>query len=82
MTLVLRMSSEQRRSLAALVDSQQTKGSANYRRWLTPEEFGRQFGPAPEDLSKIQGWLEQEGFEVGKTAKGGMWIEFSGTRVR
>ena len=79
MTLVLRMSSEQRRSLAALVDSQQTKGSANYRRWLTPEEFGRQFGPAPEDLSKIQGWLEQEGFEVGKTAKGGMWIEFSGT---
>ena len=37
MTLVLKMSSEQERSLTALLDGQQTKGSANYHRWLTPE---------------------------------------------
>jgi hypothetical protein len=79
MTLVLKMSSEQQRGLAALLDSQQTKGSASYHRWLTPEEFGRQFGPAPEDLAKIQNWLAQEGFQVGTVAKSGLRIEFSGT---
>ena len=79
MTLVLKMSSEQERSLTALLDGQQTKGSANYHRWLTPEEFGQQFGPAPDDLTKIQSWLELEGFQVGTTAKSGLWIEFSGS---
>jgi hypothetical protein len=79
MTLVMKMSSDQQRSLTALLDGQQTKGSANYHRWLTPEEFGRQFGPTTDDLKKIQSWLEQEGFQVGTTARSGMWIEFSGT---
>ncbi len=78
MTLALKMSPEQQQALAALLDGQQTKGSANFHRWLTPEEFGRQFGPAPEDLTKIENWLEEQGFRVGKVAKSGMWIEFSG----
>jgi hypothetical protein len=79
MTLVLRRPSEQQQALVALLDSQQTRGSANYHHWLAPEEFGKQFGPAPEDLKKITGWLEQEGFSIGSVAKSGMRIEFSGT---
>jgi hypothetical protein len=79
MTLVLKKSVEQQQALTAFLDSQQTRGSAEYHRWLTPEEFGQKFGPAPEDLAKIQNWLQQQGFKVNSIAKSGMWIEFSGT---
>jgi len=79
MTLVLKGSAEQQQALIALLDSQQTRGSANYHHWLTPDEFGKQFGLAPEDLAKITGWLEQQGFSIGSVAKSGMRIEFSGT---
>lgn len=77
--LVMKMAPAQQHALSILLDSQQTKGSPNYHQWLTPEEFGRQFGPLPEDLAKITSWLTQEGFSVGKVARSGMWIEFSGT---
>jgi large repetitive protein len=79
MVLVLKRSPEQQQALRAFLDSQQTKGSANYHRWLSAEEFGRQFGVAAEDVRKISGWLEEQGFQVRDVAKGGSWIEFSGT---
>jgi Pro-kumamolisin, activation domain/Bacterial Ig-like domain (group 3) len=79
MILVLKTSPAKRQALATLLDSQQAKGSANYHRWLTPEEFRQQFALASSDLEKIQSWLEQQGFRVGAVARSGMWIEFSGT---
>ncbi|MGA2832685.1 MAG: Ig-like domain repeat protein [Terracidiphilus sp.] len=79
MILVLSRSPEQQQALAAFLDSQQTKGSANYHRWLAPAKFGEQFGPSPDDIAAISGWLRQEGFQVGSIAKSGMWIEFSGS---
>ena len=79
MTLVLKRSAEQQQALTALLDSQQSRGSSNFHHWLTPDEFGRQFGPAPEDLTRIQAWLEQQGFRLGKVSRSGLAIEFSGT---
>jgi hypothetical protein len=78
MILVLKMSPEQQRNLVTLLDSQQTKGSPNYHRWLTPEQYGQQFGPATDDVAQISSWLQQQGFTIGRVAKSGMWIEFSG----
>src|SRR5437016_3966566 len=49
MLLVLKRSPEQESALRKLLDDQQAKGSPNYRNWLTPEQFGRQFGPADSD---------------------------------
>jgi Pro-kumamolisin, activation domain len=77
--LVLQVPPEQQPALKALLDSQQTKGSASYHAWLTPAEFGQQFGPAPQDLGKMAGWLQSEGFRVDGAAQSGLWIEFSGT---
>ena len=79
MILVLKRVPEQQQALAAFLDSQQTKGSANYHRWLTPARFDEQFGPSPDDIAAVSGWLQQEGFRVGSIAKSGMWIEFSGS---
>jgi hypothetical protein len=77
--LVLDMGPAQQHQLVALLDSQQTKGSSNYHQWLTPGQFGRQFGPAPDDLAAVAAWLSAKGFVLSKTAASGLWIEFSGT---
>lgn len=79
MLLVLGASAEQERQLRTLLDSQQTKGSADYHHWLSPEEFANRFGPAQENVEKVKGWLQQHGFNVAGVARGGRWVEFSGS---
>jgi Pro-kumamolisin, activation domain/Bacterial Ig-like domain (group 3) len=77
--LILGPGPDQEHLLRTFLDSQQTKGSPAYHQWLTPEEFGAEFGPAPEDLQQVRTWLEQEGFSIDSVARSGRWIEFSGT---
>ncbi len=79
MILVLSRSVEQESALRTLLDEQQTKGSSGYHQWLTPEEFGTEFGPADSDLAAVEAWLESHGFEVTSVARGRTAIEFSGT---
>ncbi len=78
MLLVLKRSPEQEVALSQLLDDQQNTNSSNYHQWLTPEQFGRQFGPADEDLQTIASWLQSHGFRVGST-KGRTVLEFSGS---
>jgi hypothetical protein len=82
MILVLGGNPDQEYQARTLVDSQQTKGSPDYHHWLTPEEFGQKFGPSPEDIAQVTGWLQQHGFNVGNVARSGRWIEFSGTSAQ
>jgi Pro-kumamolisin, activation domain/Bacterial Ig-like domain (group 3) len=82
MILVLGVSDSQEGELRTFLDSQQTKGSPDYHRWLTPEEFGQKFGPSPQDVQQVTNWLQQGGFRVGAVAKSGRWIEFSGTAAQ
>jgi len=79
MTLVLGRSAEQETALREFLDGQQTKGSANFRQWLTPEQFGKEFGPAESDLAAVEAWLKAHGFQVAGPTKGRIAIEFSGT---
>src|ERR1700757_2971210 len=81
MLLVLKRSPRQEAALARLLDDQQDKSSANYHRWLTPEQFGRQFGAPDDDLRSITGWLQSHGFQVG-TTKGRTVLEFSGSAIQ
>ena len=78
MLLVLKRSVEQETALRKLLDDQQDKASPNYHQWLTPEQYGQQFGPTDTDLQTITAWLQSHGFEVGST-KGRTVLEFSGT---
>jgi Pro-kumamolisin, activation domain/Bacterial Ig-like domain (group 3) len=78
MLLVLKRSPEQEAALRKLLDDQQDKASPSYHKWLTPEQFGKQFGPSDDDLQKITAWLQSHGFQVGKT-KGRTVLEFSGS---
>jgi len=78
MLLVLQRSSAQEQSLKQLMDAQQTKGSGGYHAWLTPEQFGAQFGPSDSDVQAVTDWLTRQGFQVASIAKGKTTIEFSG----
>src|SRR5271157_5992563 len=77
--LVLQRSAEQEAALRKLLDDQQTKSSPNYHMWLTPEQFGQQFGPADADIQAVTDWLTSQGFQVSHVAAGRTVIEFSGT---
>jgi pro-kumamolisin-like protein/Big-like domain-containing protein len=82
MVLVLKPSPQQKAALKKFLDTQQDTESTNFHKWLTPEQFGEQFGPAKEDLAQITAWLQQQGFTVGNLAGGKQWIEFSGTAAQ
>ena len=79
MLLVLRRDPVQETALEQLLDQQQDNSSANYHHWLTPQQFGAQFGPAPQDIQSITSWLQSHGFQVTGVSPGGIVIEFSGT---
>lgn len=79
MLLVLKRSPEQETTLRILIDSQQDKSSPHFHQWLTPEEFGTQFGVSDYDLATVTNWLMASGFEVTDVSKGRTVIEFSGT---
>jgi subtilase family serine protease len=77
--LVLQRSPEQQAALDRLLADQQNASSANYHRWLTPEEFGRQFGASDDDIAKISAWLESHGFQIDGVSKARNLVTFSGT---
>ena len=79
MLLVLKRSPEQEAALTHLLDEQQDKSSPNYRKWLTPEQFGKQFGLADADIQAVTSWLQTHGFQIAQVSKGRSVIEFSGT---
>jgi hypothetical protein len=79
MLLLLRRSPQQEIALKILLDQQQDKFSLNYHAWLTPQQFGQQFGPSDLDIRTVKSWLESYGFQINRVANGRVTIEFSGT---
>lgn len=79
MLLVLRRSPEQERGLQNLLLAQQDRSSPNFHKWLTPEEFGKRFGPSDLDLQSVTQWLQMHAFQVAGVSNGRTVIEFSGT---
>jgi Pro-kumamolisin, activation domain/Bacterial Ig-like domain (group 3) len=79
MHLTLQRSAEQQAALSQLMADQQNKNSANYHAWLTPQAFGKHFGPADGDVATLTSWLASHGFQNIKVSTGKTAVEFSGT---
>jgi hypothetical protein len=79
MLLVLQRSPGQESALEQLLDQQQDHSSPNYHQWLTPQQFGQQYGPSDQDVQKITSWLQSHGFQVAPVSNGHTVIEFGGT---
>jgi hypothetical protein len=80
--LVLKRSPDQESALRGLLEQQQSTSSPNYHKWLTPDQFGQQFGPADQDIQAVTSWLTSHGFQSIKVSKGRTVIEFSGTAAQ
>ena len=77
--LVLKRAPDTETSLQTLLENQQIRSSPSYHKWLTPDEFGRQFGPSPQDIQVVESWLHSHGLQIIRISKGLTAIEFSGT---
>ncbi len=77
--LVMQRSAKSEAALDAFMERQQTPGSADFHRWLTPSQLGEQYGPSKADIATVSGWLEKHGFAVNRVSASGMLIDFSGT---
>src|SRR6202166_5339541 len=62
MLLLLQRAPEQEAALRQLLDDQLTLNSPKQHAWLTPQQFGAQFGPAYGDLQASTSWLTAKGF--------------------
>ncbi len=78
MTLLLQRSPEQETALRQLLQQQQDKSSPNFHKWLTPDQFGKQYGPADTDIQAVTDWLTSRGFTGIKVGAGRTTVEFSG----
>src|SRR6185437_2228848 len=77
--LVLKRSPAQEAGLRQLVQEQNTPGSPNYHKWLTPAEFGARFGPSDQDLSTVENWLAGQGFTMNRVEPGRQTLDIAGT---
>jgi Pro-kumamolisin, activation domain/Bacterial Ig-like domain (group 3) len=77
--LVLSRSPEQQAALDQYMADLQDKSSPNYHKWLTPDQFGKLYGPADSDIAAIVAWLESHGLKVDEVSSGRTNIAFSGT---
>jgi hypothetical protein len=77
--LVLKRSAGQESALEQLIGQMHTPGNPNYHKWLTPDQFGKQFGPSDQDIAAVETWLTGHGFSVTGVKPGKQTLEFSGT---
>jgi len=76
------MTAAQQADLNQLLESLQDRRSANYHKFLTPEEYAARFGVNEADLAKVTTWLESNGFTNLEVARSRSWIGFNGTAAQ
>lgn len=81
-TLNFSQTPAQKADLAQLLADQQNPKSANYHRWLTPEQYAGRFGLSQGDLNAVKAWLQGEGLTIVNTARGGDWVAVSGAAAQ
>jgi uncharacterized protein (TIGR03437 family) len=81
-TLTLAPSASQQADLDKLLGGQQTKGSPDYQKWLTPEEYAQRFGVSDADIAKITQWLQGQGLKVLSVARAKNYIAASGNAAQ
>jgi hypothetical protein len=79
MLLILKRPDSEETKLRSLLDEQQDRSSTSYHQWVTPDEFGEQFGPSDQDIQTVESWLQSHGFSVERTSRGRTIVVFSGT---
>ena len=77
-SICLSKTAAQQAAIDSLIAAQQNPASPQYHQWLSPDEYAAQFGASDADLSKVQGWLQQQGFSVLGVSRDRSTITFTG----
>ena len=65
--------------LDTLIKEQKQKGSANYKKWITQDQFNASFGPTAKEVDLVQKFLTSRGLSVQAVAENNMYIKVQGT---
>jgi Pro-kumamolisin, activation domain/Bacterial Ig-like domain (group 3) len=82
MLVLLNPPADRQQALQHFLRDAHNPGSLSYHQWLTPEQFGAQFGASDEDLQQVQTWLQSHGFSINRVTKSRRALEFSGTAAQ
>ena len=77
--LLLNRPADRQTSLQQFLLAAHDHSSPQFHQWLTPQQFGQQFGPADSDVQAVTRWLGQHGLQVAKISQSKTFVEFSGT---
>jgi Predicted protease len=80
--LQFNMTAAQQTALKQLMADQQNPASPRYHQWLTPQQYGAQFGLSAGDIARVTSWLTAQGFTVTGVAKSSNFVTFSGTAAQ
>ncbi len=61
-------------AVQTFVDSVSNPSSANYRNFVTPEQFGERFGQSPANVQQMVTFLQGQGFKITLQAKNNLTI--------
>jgi len=81
MTLTLKPSADRIARLDGFLREVRTPGTADYRHWVTPAEFGERFGATAEQIEAASTWLVSCGLRVDVVDSSRMRITTSGFRT-
>lgn len=76
--LQLKRSPQQEQAIAQFIAELHNPQSPNFHKWLTAEQFGKEFGLAESDVQTVRAWLQSHGFTVNYVYPNGMLMDFSG----
>jgi subtilase family serine protease len=77
--LLMKRDPQSEARLQQLIVAMHDPRSPEFHQWLTPEQFGADFGANPADVAAIRQWLEAHGFTVNHVYKNGLVVDFTGT---
>ena len=63
----------------SLVEQQKQKGSPNYRRWITQDQFNADYGPTQQEVNSVENFLSAHNLTVLSVAENNMYIKVEGT---
>ncbi len=65
--------------LDRLVQDQHTKGSPNYHKWISQEEFNATFSPTSQQVKAVQNFLSAHGLALLSVAENNFYVKVQGT---
>lgn len=77
--LVLKPSAQRQAALKQLIAEQHDPRSPGFHQWITPDQYGENFGVTDADIATVTAWLTSQGFTVNNVYPNKTQIDFSGT---